>query len=81
MKVSTYDFDLAWVTGKRHLIADALSRAPVFPGEEDEDDLLEMETSNVTCSSPALNFLREAAEKDSDYLKAVKFFFNWETHQ
>ena len=74
MKVSTYDFDLAWVAGKRHLIADALSRAPVFPGEEEEEDLLEMETLNVTCSSPALNFLREAAEKDSEYLKTVKFF-------
>ena len=79
MKVSAYDFDLEWRAGKRHLIADCLSRAPVFPAEEEEDDAIEMsELNNIVCSSPALNFLREAAAKDNDYLATAKFFLSGE---
>ena len=77
MKISTYNFELAWCAGKRHLIADALSRSPVFPGEEEEDDLHEMaDLNNIVCASPALNFLREAAAKDDEYLRTAKFFLS-----
>ena len=34
--LSAYQFTLHWTSGKFHLIADALSRAPVFPAEPDD---------------------------------------------
>ena len=33
-KLTNYTFQVEWVEGKSHLIADALSRAPVFSAEE-----------------------------------------------
>ena len=33
-KIAMYTFQVCWVTGKTHLIADALSRAPLFVPEE-----------------------------------------------
>ena len=35
--LTDYSMDLLWQAGKLHLIADALSRAPVFPPECDGD--------------------------------------------
>ncbi len=35
-KTQEYSFDLAWREGKLNLMADALSRAPVFPAKEEE---------------------------------------------
>lgn len=36
-ELTTYSFEVTWVAGKTHLIADALSRAPVFPPSEERD--------------------------------------------
>ena len=36
-KTAEYSFDLAWREGKLNLMADALSRAPVFPAKEEEE--------------------------------------------
>ncbi|KAG1706172.1 Carcinine transporter [Nymphon striatum] len=36
-KLIGFNFDVEWRAGKNHLIADALSRAPVWPGEEDDN--------------------------------------------
>ena len=33
-KIAHFNFELKWVTGKNHYIADALSRAPVFGPKE-----------------------------------------------
>ena len=33
-KVAMHSFDVRWVPGKTHFIADALSRAPLFAPEE-----------------------------------------------
>ena len=37
-KLTNYSFKVKWVEGKTHMIADALSRAPVFQPEEEEDE-------------------------------------------
>lgn len=37
-KLVDYNFTVNWTPGKDHLIADALSRAPVFPGEEEDGE-------------------------------------------
>ena len=34
-KLSGYCFDVKWIAGKNHQIADALSRAPLFEPEEE----------------------------------------------
>ena len=40
-KLTNFSFEVKWVEGKTHMIADALSRAPVFQPEEDEDEALD----------------------------------------
>ena len=35
-KITKFTFEVSWVEGKTHYIADALSRAPVFAPEEEE---------------------------------------------
>ena len=35
-KIQEFTFDVKWVQGKTHYIADALSRAPVFAAEEED---------------------------------------------
>ena len=42
-KVAKYSFDVNWVPGKTHYIADALSRAPLFSPQEELD--LEIDTT------------------------------------
>ena len=37
-KVTDYQFQVTWAPGKSHLIADALSRAPVFAPPEEVDE-------------------------------------------
>ena len=36
--VRHYTFEVTWNAGKNHIIADALSRTPVFPGNQDDDE-------------------------------------------
>ena len=71
-KISGFSFYCEWIAGKRHLIADALSRFPVFDPFEDE------EFSNVVriCrtitraqSEPLLDDIRSAAIADEEYRK------------
>ena len=65
-KLTAYTFIVKWVRGKDHFIADALSRAPVFPPDEDID--LKVDTA-LTCliatSDPALKIVTDSI--DSDY--------------
>ena len=35
-KLTGYSFEVSWVAGKSHLIADALSRFPIFQPQEEE---------------------------------------------
>ena len=65
-----YSFNVRWVPGKTHYIADALSRAPLFAPEELPD--LEIDTA-VSClahtSHPSLNIVYTAV--DEDYNKLI----------
>ena len=72
-----YRFDMEWIAGQKHAIADALSRYPVFdPPENDEDPDLPPSmfwvNKNVTDDSPITdpNFdqLISAAKADRDYM-------------
>ena len=75
-KLIGYQFRLLWTPGKTHHIADALSRYPVFP-PDDEDDVLVCSiwvargevTEEDTESDPALERLIEQATNDEGYQK------------
>ena len=67
-KLLEYNFSVTWVPGKSHLIADALSCAPLFAPEEVED--IAIDTARVCLtrsSSNQLNIIFDAI--DSDYMK------------
>ena len=65
-KLTAYTFDVKWVPGKYTYIADALSRAPVFPPDKEID--LQVDTALsclVATSDPALSIITNNI--DSDY--------------
>ncbi|TRY81017.1 hypothetical protein TCAL_15520, partial [Tigriopus californicus] len=68
---SSYSFTVDWNAGKDHLIADALSRAPLFPADSTENELhLPLDCDIVsyrTTSDPAITFLFSQAKLDYDY--------------
>jgi hypothetical protein len=76
-KLMPYSFSVQWVAGKTHLIADALSRFPVFPPPEAEEDIEDAEIAagaamcHAISTDPNLSPLFEAAAIDHDY-EAVK---------
>ena len=71
-KVVDYSFDVEWVEGKTHLIADALSRYPIQPALEDQAYLV---SSVLHSLDPSLDPIRTAALSCDQYkrlLQAVK---------
>ena len=64
-KVAMFSFNVTWVPGKIHLIADALSRALLFSPQEQSD--LEVDTA-ITClattSHPSLDVVYSAVDED-----------------
>ena len=76
-KLSQYTFDVVWVPGKTHFVADALSRAPVFsPPEIDplapDDTLASLMVSAVVASEdPFIRDLIADAVQDADYIQLV----------
>ena len=67
-KLLEYNFSVTWVPGKSHLIADALSRAPLFAPEEVED--IAIDTARVCLAKTAHNQLDIIFDAiDSDYVK------------
>ena len=72
-KLVDYNFKVIWSAGKDHLIADALSRAPVFEPMEgvdfDEDDVPAF-VARVS-SDPLFNSLFEEAKRDKVYTQLL----------
>jgi hypothetical protein len=73
-KLANFNFDLYWTAGKTHLIADALSRAPIFDAAEDDSPDLDNSVNSVLCyaisaisSDPKLQSIYNHAANDSSY--------------
>ena len=49
-KIAAYCFKVTYVPGKTHNIADALSRAPIFPGTNELN--IQVDTALVTLQQP-----------------------------
>ncbi len=70
-KVSWYNFEITWTPGKTHMIADALSRAPVFsPAENDIEETII--TAVTTNQDPKILELDELAKADDEYQTILK---------
>jgi len=69
LKLVDFNFTLLWNPGKLHLIADALSRNPVFNGldELSEDIHTNAVIINSLQTDVHFTYLYEAVEKDEDY--------------
>ena len=66
-RVSDYRFQVKWQSGSRMLLADALSRNPLFAPPEEDDSADDSAMINLIAADPALQALYEAAEEDDDY--------------
>ena len=75
-KLAHYSFTVTYVPGKLHLIADALSRAPVFEPAEDCDIIANQVIVNRIASDPLLQSLYDAAQSDKVYKEIVKMIEN-----
>ena len=71
-KLTDYSFDVDYVPGKTHLIADALSRAPLFDPPEEEAINVNATLTNKLAADPALQQFYDAAANDPSYLAVVK---------
>ena len=75
-KVAMYSFNVSWVPGKTHLIADALSCAPLFSPQEQPG--LQVNTA-ITClaasSRPSLDIIYNSVDDDYRSLLEDVFVF------
>ena len=66
-KLSGFTFDVKYVAGKTHYIADALSRAPLFVPEDDPDMVVDTAlTALAVTDDPAFKVIQQ--NMDSDYV-------------
>ena len=72
-KLTNYSFEVKWVEGKTHMIADALSRVPVFQPEEEEDETIDTAIRCLqTRESDELASIADAIDKYNSIMQAVK---------
>ena len=65
-KIADYDFEVTWVPGKEHLIADALSRSPI--PASDPPELVR----KCTGDDPRIEEIRRHAEDDDEYTELIR---------
>ena len=73
-RLTGYSFDIVWREGKTNQIADALSRAPIFPAHEETDesvDVCHAITALQKDPDPILAPMIKAAKNDTDYQSTV----------
>ena len=79
-RLTGYNFDLSWREGKTNHIADALSRAPVFPPDETETegfvDVCRAITTLQKDPDPILTPMIKAAKADTDYQMIIQALGN-----
>ena len=68
-KLLGFEFTVEWIAGKNHVIADALSRNPVFMAERHDDIIIRKVADMVP--DPALEDVSKHAEEDADYQEVV----------
>ena len=70
--LSSYSFSVQWVEGKTHMVADFLSRNPVFHPHEEEE---EVESNGNLCQrvqeDPIFQSIFEAIEEDTAYQQII----------
>ena len=66
-RLTNFSFEVKWQPGKVHHIADALSRAPVFSPNDEDDDGIDTQVRMVVGSDPNFASLLDAAENDISY--------------
>ena len=71
-KLAHFSFSVTYVPGKTHLIADALSRAPIFSPPENEVIAVNQILANKMASDPALQQFYDAAVADFSYSTVVR---------
>lgn len=70
-QLTDYQFEVTWAEGKNHLIADALSRAPVWECEVDNDEGVDVDVRVMMMENPSMQLLFDSAEEDSVYQKLI----------
>ena len=64
-KLAAFNFSVTWVPGKTHLIADALSHAPLFKPEEHPDLKVDTALSCLTMTKdPSINIITDNISDD-----------------
>ena len=73
-KLTNFSFELKWVKGKTQIITDALSRAPVFQPEEDEDEAIDtaIQCLRVRESSELADIADAIDENYNSIVQAIK---------
>lgn len=73
-RLQMFPFELIWLAGKRHCMADALSRAPVFQPDEDEGEAEGATILGVSASEDMhlQVILRAKDEKYEEVMQAVR---------
>ena len=67
-----YNLRVEWVEGKTHYIADALSRSPVFPGEDEDFDPTLAHVNLCVETDPAFDMLFNASKEDKEYMRIAR---------
>ena len=74
-KLMPYKFKVQWVPGKHHYIADALSRAPLFvkDAEEEQEDepVVAAVARKAQGQAVSMDFIAKEASRDPEYYAAV----------
>ena len=70
-KLLDYVFSVRWCPGKDHLVADAISRAPVFPGSDEPDPACSLLRATIA-SEPMFEDFLACANSDPNYRKLIQ---------